>query len=158
MKEEPWLDWRMDDDAVSPVIAVILMVAITVVLAAVVYTWASGLAGTSGQGGVQGACSQGSGNFVRISSAPGRSVDRTQASYRMTDSNGNVYTGQQGDDGVDIFAYNWSGTTSNTIDAGDVFQVSDEPSNDPWSKNEALTFEVFHQGDAVLSCPFKWQE
>lgn len=31
------------DDAVSPVIAVILMVAITVVLAAVVYTWVSGM-------------------------------------------------------------------------------------------------------------------
>lgn len=36
------------DDAVSPVIAVILMVAITVVLAAVVYVWVSGF-GASGQ-------------------------------------------------------------------------------------------------------------
>ncbi|HLE96247.1 MAG TPA: type IV pilin N-terminal domain-containing protein [Candidatus Thermoplasmatota archaeon] len=36
-----------DDDAVSPVIAVILMVAITVVLAATVYVWVSGF-GTSG--------------------------------------------------------------------------------------------------------------
>lgn len=33
---------RGDDDAVSPVIAVILMVAITVVLAATVYVWVSG--------------------------------------------------------------------------------------------------------------------
>ena len=33
---------RHDDDAVSPVIAVILMVAITVVLAATVYVWVSG--------------------------------------------------------------------------------------------------------------------
>lgn len=37
-----------DDDAVSPVIAVILMVAITVVLAATVYVWVSGFGG-SGQ-------------------------------------------------------------------------------------------------------------
>ena len=36
-----------DDEAVSPVIAVILMVAITVVLAATVYVWVSGF-GTSG--------------------------------------------------------------------------------------------------------------
>lgn len=37
----------MREDAVSPVIAVILMVAITVVLAAVVYVWVSGF-GTTG--------------------------------------------------------------------------------------------------------------
>ena len=36
-----------DDEAVSPVIAVILMVAITVVLAATVYVWVSGF-GSSG--------------------------------------------------------------------------------------------------------------
>ena len=35
-----------DDDAVSPVIAVILMVAITVVLAATVYVWVSGFGGS----------------------------------------------------------------------------------------------------------------
>jgi len=37
---------RMDEQAVSPVIAVILMVAITVVLAGVLYVWVSGLADT----------------------------------------------------------------------------------------------------------------
>src|SRR5687767_8296989 len=37
-----------DDDAVSPVIAVILMVAITVVLAATVYVWVSGFGSQSG--------------------------------------------------------------------------------------------------------------
>lgn len=36
------------DDAVSPVIAVILMVAITVVLAATVYVWVSSIGGQSG--------------------------------------------------------------------------------------------------------------
>jgi archaeal type IV pilus assembly protein PilA len=38
-----------DEDAVSPVIAVILMVAITVVLAATVYVWVSGFGGGGGQ-------------------------------------------------------------------------------------------------------------
>ena len=38
-----------DDDAVSPVIAVILMVAITVVLAATVYVWVSGFGSQSSQ-------------------------------------------------------------------------------------------------------------
>jgi len=36
-----------NDEAVSPVIATILMVAITVVLAGVLYVWASSLAGES---------------------------------------------------------------------------------------------------------------
>ena len=40
---------RGDDDAVSPVIAVILMVAITVVLAATVYVWVSGFGSQSNQ-------------------------------------------------------------------------------------------------------------
>jgi flagellin-like protein len=38
-----------DDEAVSPVIAVILMVAITVVLAATVYVWVSGFGASSSQ-------------------------------------------------------------------------------------------------------------
>jgi flagellin-like protein len=41
--------FRNDDEAVSPVIAVILMVAITVVLAATVYVWVSGFGAQSGQ-------------------------------------------------------------------------------------------------------------
>jgi flagellin-like protein len=39
--------FRTEDDAVSPVIAVILMVAITVVLAATVYVWVSGFGSQS---------------------------------------------------------------------------------------------------------------
>src|SRR5207248_11023821 len=39
--------FRQNDDAVSPVIAVILMVAITVVLAATVYVWVSGFGASS---------------------------------------------------------------------------------------------------------------
>src|SRR5688572_14162378 len=46
MKANRFLN-EADDEAVSPVIAVILMVAITVVLAATVYVWVSGF-GTSG--------------------------------------------------------------------------------------------------------------
>jgi flagellin-like protein len=41
--------FRSNDDAVSPVIAVILMVAITVVLAATVYVWVSGFGTQSSQ-------------------------------------------------------------------------------------------------------------
>ena len=38
---------KNDEDAVSPVIAVILMVAITVVMAAVLYAWLGGIIGGS---------------------------------------------------------------------------------------------------------------
>lgn len=41
--------FRSDEDAVSPVIAVILMVAITVVLSATVYVWVSGFSGNHNQ-------------------------------------------------------------------------------------------------------------
>ncbi|MHB8604918.1 MAG: archaellin/type IV pilin N-terminal domain-containing protein [Thermoplasmatota archaeon] len=40
---------KLDDEAVSPVIAVILMVAITVVLAATVYVWVSGFGAQGNQ-------------------------------------------------------------------------------------------------------------
>ena len=45
-------DNRNEEEAVSPVIATILMVAITVVLAGVLYVWASSLAGDSTGGGL----------------------------------------------------------------------------------------------------------
>ena len=45
-------DNRNEEEAVSPVIATILMVAITIVLAGVLYVWASSLAGDSTGGGL----------------------------------------------------------------------------------------------------------
>jgi archaeal type IV pilus assembly protein PilA len=48
-----------DDEAVSPVIAVILMVAITVVLAATVYVWVSGFSGGQGSAAKSMALSSG---------------------------------------------------------------------------------------------------
>ena len=45
-------DNRNEEEAVSPVIATILMVALTVVLAGVLYVWASSLAGDSTGGGL----------------------------------------------------------------------------------------------------------
>ena len=44
------------DDAVSPVIATILMVAITVVLAGTLYVWAAGLAESNTDGIAQFVC------------------------------------------------------------------------------------------------------
>lgn len=55
-----------DDDAVSPIIAVILMVAITVVLAAVVYVWVSGF---------------------QVGNAPAGSLSLTSNGHPFTDAN-----------------------------------------------------------------------
>jgi flagellin-like protein len=65
-----------NDEAVSPVIATILMVAITVVLAGVLYVWASSLAGDSTGGGLDTYTwddrdAQGSGNLVEVSMSSG---------------------------------------------------------------------------------------
>lgn len=60
-----------DDDAVSPVIAVILMVAITVVLAATVYVWVSG--------------------FGANGSAPAKSVAFASAGAIATETAGNQW-------------------------------------------------------------------
>lgn len=171
MKREPWLRWRKDETAVSPVIAVILMVAITVVLAAVVYTWASGLAGTSGQGISQGACSQGSGNFLTISEAPGTSIARSSPTYRMVDTDGNTWDGVDHTNGNyashnitgEHFDYEWSGTWHANIEPGDVMRVPNNASatntNDAiWDDNEQLTFQLLFQGETVLNCPFRWDE
>jgi flagellin-like protein len=65
-----------NDEAVSPVIATILMVAITVVLAGVLYVWASSLAGDSTGGGLDTYTwddkdAQGAGNLVEVSMTSG---------------------------------------------------------------------------------------
>jgi flagellin-like protein len=66
-----------DDEAVSPVIAVILMVAITVVLAATVYVWVSGFGSNSSQPAKSmaltsgGALASGVKEYVVASASPG---------------------------------------------------------------------------------------
>lgn len=66
-----------DDEAVSPVIAVILMVAITVVLAATVYVWVSGFGSNSSQPAKtmaltsNGAIAGGVKEYVVASASPG---------------------------------------------------------------------------------------
>lgn len=158
MKDKPWLRWHKDDQAVSPVIAVILMVAITVVLAAVVYTWASGLAGTGpGSGVTAGTCSQGNGNVLRIDQAPSAgSVDREDPTYRMA-SETDLYEGQNstGESSTSgEFNYTWQGTWAENIGGGDRISVH---GNTAWEDNDRFTFEAIFRGETILSCPFTWE-
>lgn len=113
------------DEAVSPVIAVILMVAITVVLAAVVYVWVSGMGEGSEMArslSLQSSGSDASGaNFTVISATPGLPwnelrflVDGEAANVTMP--SGTVNAG-------DVFRVNGSGLSGKTL------SVVDAPSN-----------------------------
>jgi flagellin-like protein len=103
-----------DDEAVSPVIGVILMVAITVILAAVIGTFVLGLGDQ-----VQDTAPQASFNFdfgtdnnnasVGITHDGGDSIDTSSASLNTTVDGTEVVTGS------DDYVYNggaWSGTVS----------------------------------------------
>lgn len=159
MKDKPWLRWTSDDQAVSPVIAVILMVAITVVLAAVVYTWASGLAGTGpGSGVTAGTCSQGTSNVIRIDQAPSAgSVDRDDPTFRMAGET-DTWTGQNNTDpDANNFNYTWQGAWDDKIGGGDRITIQGAPTGGVWEANDRFTFEAIFRGETILSCPFTWQ-
>lgn len=113
------------DEAVSPVIAVILMVAITVVLSAVVYVWVSGM----GEGqdmapslSLQSSGSDSSGaNYTVISATP----DLLWSDLKfLVDGKGANATLPSGTvDAGDVFRVNGSGL------AGKTLSVVDVPSN-----------------------------
>ena len=81
-----------DEQAVSPVIAVILMVAITVVLAAVLYVWASSfLAGTNKQAPIGAMAPSAAGDDWRveiIKMTPSVSVNSVE--WFLKDTSGNT--------------------------------------------------------------------
>jgi len=82
---------RKDEEAVSPVIATILMVAITVVLAAVLYVMVSGLLGT-GQTTAKtvgfSAGSAGNNWTLTVASVSASGLSYTATTFKIFDSNG----------------------------------------------------------------------
>ena len=141
-----WLN-RKNEEAVSPVIAVILMVAITVVLAAVLYVMVSGMmeeTKTTPTGAL---------NFTQVGSADvngfktysgglvslSRDVDFVDVS--MTIVNGTASSASAGVEGclttaavvagTPAFSVTYSDTNANgKLDSGDVFSVSGASSGD----------------------------
>jgi len=110
-----------DDDAVSPVIGVILMVAITVILAAVIGAFVLDI------GGSQETVPQASWDFsydssndiVEVSHDGGDSVDPAQLSFSGTHSSGTSFSedADTGDWNVD------------SLNAGSSIKIGDNPSN-----------------------------
>jgi len=82
---------RKDEEAVSPVIATILMVAITVVLAAVLYVMVSGLLGTQSSGAKSvgfSASSAGSNWTLTVASVSASGLSYTSTTFKVYDANG----------------------------------------------------------------------
>ncbi len=130
-----------DDQGVSPVIGVILMVAITVILAAVIGTFVLGLGDSLQQapqaqiGITQGDAS----GEVDISHNGG---DTLQVSdVRVVDSNGNSLV----DDGV--AAGTWSGDFS----VGDAITIANSADSDVPTGGNDLTVRIIHSpSDSIL--------
>lgn len=153
--------WRRDDSGVSPVVAVIIMVAITITLTAVVYVWTGDLTAIGGGGDSQSGCSQGSGNFLRIESQMPRHVLRERAEYRMIDSNGTVYLGAEADDDhrgtsnvEDEFDWSWSPESHPNIQAGDAIAIDDPAKG--WIDGDDLGFSIRDARGLVTQCGFTW--
>ncbi len=83
---------RKDQEAVSPVIATILMVAITVVLAAVLYVMVSGLLGGGGTTTAKSVgfsrSSAGNNWTLSVSSTTGSGLSYTSTTFKIFDANG----------------------------------------------------------------------
>lgn len=107
-----------NEEAVSPVIAVILMVAITVVLAATVYVWVSGF-GQSGSQSKSIAASGNSAGIITISSvAPNFNWARLKIVVDGDTAYGILANGKYVRDAA------WTDTTATgSISAGDTFKV-----------------------------------
>jgi len=118
-----------DDDAVSPVIGVILMVAITVILAAVIASFVLGLGDQASQTTPTASFGfdyDSDSGYVVVSHESGASIENESLTFRgenLNDNNGDV-----GDD--DTWpATNASGSNSKVV-AGDTVEVG--VSNDAW--------------------------
>ncbi len=158
------------DDGVSPVIAVILMVAITVVLAATVYVWVSGFA--SEDSGPEQASATARGfsttgsdtNWIRVTLVKGENAPygEKQANYTLLDPNGESYSAD------DSSATNYlctdakvttgsctnafhdgTGTDANTWDVGEVLYI---PCQDSGDHSVTITVRGSTILDSAVNC------
>jgi flagellin-like protein len=149
-----------DDEAVSPVIAVILMVAITVVLAATVYVWVSGF-GASGtqaknlsvsQGTATNlAAASGSVSYTIVSISPNYLV----SNFKVTSSGtgGPFLTTATAGSGVYSIAINGvnPATSTSSIAAGDIVKLQWGASTTGPTAGDTLNFIDIASGNIVSS-------
>ena len=138
-----------NDEAVSPVIATILMVAITVVLAGVLYVWAANLAESNTDGSLE---------LYTFSGAD--APDRTLADGTTVDKGAVIMTMDNGQDlgwaSITIKA-SVNGEASSTVpmcDAGnevDCWSSTDTEDTAAWNSGEAITVDTDCTGTCTIT-------
>jgi flagellin-like protein len=138
-----------NDEAVSPVIATILMVAITVVLAGVLYVWAANLAESNTDGSLE---------LYTFSGAD--APDRTLADGTTVDKGAVIMTMDNGQDlgwaSITIKA-SVNGEASSTVpmcDAGnevDCWSSTDTEDSAAWNSGEAITVDTDCTGSCTIT-------
>ena len=138
-----------NDEAVSPVIATILMVAITVVLAGVLYVWAANLAESNTDGSLE---------LYTFSGAD--APDRTLADGTTVDKGAVIMTMDNGQDlgwaSITIKA-SVNGEASSTVpmcDAGnevDCWSSTDTDDTAAWNSGEAITVDTDCTGSCTIT-------
>ncbi len=156
--------FRRDDDAVSPVIAVILMVAITVVLAAVLYNWAMQFMTTDKQTPRAGATTAAHTEGFQVSIIDiDKEIAITAVEYYLFDSSGqavpgiqgsveDIYGLQIGDTGVDI-SYDDS-DRDGQLSSGDSFFVKTQENGGKATDGGSLRIAFDVTGDTIVKVGF----
>jgi len=133
--------WKIKNkEAVSPVIGVILMVAITVVLAAVLYVWVSGFMVTTGAPvriSVSVAGSNDTANETTwiVDSAPSDKIDRAGLSFKLIAADGTA---------TDPDPSYGDGLTTGYLNTGDTFTITADA-------NGYYILRVLYKGDTLCT-------
>lgn len=150
--------WK-DMTGVSPIIAVILMVAITVVLAATIYVWVSGFGGGGG------------GANIALTLKQTGHQDDTYLNYTVQSVNGNPgydnirikIGGTTVWDGATVTGYTVTVTgktlPSVAIEAGDEIVIYDDPTvtpNTTWSPGDIVQIIDINSGSVIYSAPITY--
>ena len=155
---------KEDEEAVSPVIAVILMVASTVVLAAVLYNWAMQFMNTDKQTPRAGATTEpGTHGFKLNIIDIDTEVAITSVEFYLKDAGGVAVPGEQGnvediyglkieDDGVNT-AFD-DADRDGQLSSGDTFFIKDLNHDGPASKGYSLRIAFGVTGDTIVEKTF----
>jgi len=155
--------WKLkkNEEAVSPVIAVILMVAITVVLAAVLYTWALSFIRSDKTTPTVAAVSQPFQNndfAIHIDKVDPDAVSVISVNYYLLDDKGVAVPGVQGSV-KEIYGLRFNDDSTNVsfkdndrdgkISAGDVFQIKNKINGGMASAGYSLLLKFDVTGDKM---------
>jgi len=130
-----------NDEAVSAVIGVILMVAITVAIAATVYVYVSGMLGGGPSTKPTVSLVQ-SGDFVLLNQVQNGPVNGSQSTAQFVNQTSGVATSA---------AINYGSGDANNLDGGDTIS---KPGSLPAGVGDKYTVQVLYGGDVIGTCVY----